>query len=365
MYYKERIIGALTYGLLLLIFAYIIKNNKINLKKILFVYALVLSIFAYFYIPNPGYDLERINMLLVQYYRPMSVNTLIDVLGKSFTPTINILYFLISKTQHLGLVPFTVSMVFYTCIFSVFLDVCKRFEICGLKRTLFLIFIMSLGTYLEVIANIRCMTAFSMIVYCTYHEIFNKKSLLSHLLIYFLAGTMHLAALAMIIIRIAIYPLQQDKWKIIYAILPLFILAGIYIFLPDFINQIFFTESYYKEHVAYMYIPEFILMSIMTLYIIFIKLIHWKVLFSNKTLKGINLFALVLFLLMLLNLDDYSMFHRTGTLHFLINIPIMGKYLSLLKTKNGIIFMFIVSVIVLFIAASFGNLCGFKYFILN
>ena len=365
MYYKERIIGALTYGVLLLFFAFLIKNTKKSPKKLLFVYTLILSVLAYFYIPNPGYDLERIYITLSQYYKPMNSYMLFGLLGRSFTPTINIFYYLVSKTNHFGIAPFTVSMIFYTCIFSVFCDVCEKNKIDGGKRALFLIFIMSMGTYLEVITNIRCMTAFAMITYCVYNELFNKKSILKHFPIYFIAGTIHLAALAMIIIRIAIYPLQKRKWKLFYALLPLSILGLIYIFYPEFINQIFFTESYYKENVTYTYLPEFILMSIMTVYIVFIKLIHWKSIMVDESLKFINFFSFILLAIIILNIGEYSMFHRIGTLHFLMNIPIMGKYLSLLNKRSGVTLMFLISAIVLFIAATYGNLCGFKYFIFN
>lgn len=365
MYYKERIIGALTYGGLLLLFAFLVKSKKRSPKKVLLIYAILLSVLAYFYIPNPGYDLERIYITLEQYYKPMNSYMLFELLGRSYTPTINIFYYLISKTNHFGIAPFTVSMIFYTCIFSIFSDVCEKNNIEGGKRSLFLIFVMSLGTYLEVITNIRCMTAFAMITYCVYSEVFNKKSFIKHIPIYFLAGTVHLAALAMIIVRIAIYPLQKRRWKLFYALLPLSILGLIYIFYPDFINQIFFTESYYKEHVTYTYLPEFILMSIMTIYIVFIKIIHWKSLMTDGAIKFVNFFTFILLAIIVLNVGEYSMFHRIGTFHFLMNIPIMGKYLSLLKKRSGVTLMFFISAIVLFIAATYGNLCGFKYFIFN
>ena len=365
MYYKERIIGVLTYGLLLLIFAFIVQNQKKSPKKALIIYTIILSILAYFYIPNPGYDLERIYITLSQYYKPMNSYMLFELLSRSYTPTINVFYYLVSKTNHYGLVPFTVSMIFYSCIFSICTDICKKYNIVGYKRSLFLIFIMCLGTYLEVITNIRCMTAFAMVTYCVYTEVFNKKSFIKHLPIYFIAGTIHLAALTIVIIRIAIYPLQKKKWKLFYSLIPILIIGVIYIFYPDFINQIFFTESYYKEHVAYSYLPEYILMSIMTIYIVIIKLIHWKSLMSDETLKYMNLFSFILLAIIIMNVSEYSMFHRIGTLHFLINIPIMGKYISLLKERSGVALMFIVSAIVLFIAGTYGNLCGFKYFIIN
>lgn len=364
MYYKERIVGAITYGILLLFFSYLIRNNN-KFKRILYVYAFILSVLAYFYIPNPGYDLERINATLSQYYQPMNLNELFRLLGNSFTPSVNILYYVISKTNHFGLLPFTASLVFYLSIFSIFSDICLKYNICGTKRFLYLIFIMSLGTYLEVISNIRCMTAFAMIAFCVYNEIFNHKSLVKHLPIYFIAGTMHLAALAVIMIRFAIYPLQKAKRKILYALLPLSILVMIYICFPNFVNQIFFTESYYKENVSYMYFPEFVLMMIITTYIIFIKLIHWKYVMSDSLLKKMNFFAMILLLIMIVNINEYSIFHRIGTLHFLINMPIMGKYLSLLKRGSSITIMFIISAIILFIAAAFGNLSGFKYFIFS
>ncbi|MBR4694238.1 MAG: EpsG family protein [Bacilli bacterium] len=365
MYYKERIIGVLTYGILLLFFAFVVKKSKKSPKKALMIYTVLLSILAYFYIPNPGYDLERIYITLSQYYKPMNSYALIELLTRSFTPTINIFYYFISKTDFYGIAPFTVSMIFYSCVFSIYNDLCEKYDINGYKRSLFLIFIMSLGTYLEVITNIRCMTAFAMITYCIYNEVFNKKSLVKHLPIYFIAGTIHLAALAIIILRVAIYPLQKKKWKIFYSLIPITILGIIYIFYPSFVNQILFTESYYKEHVTYSYLPEFILMSIMTIYIVFIKLMHWKSIMVDDSLKYINFFSFILLAIILLNIGEYSIFHRIGTLHFLINIPLMAKYLSLLKKRGGVTFMFIISAIILFIAGIYGNLCGFKFFIFN
>lgn len=366
MYYKERIIGVLTYGLLLLLFALILKKDNSSPKKILFIYTLSLSILAYLYIPNPGYDLERIYLTLSNYYKPMNFSFLLELIGKSFTPTINIFYYFVSKTNYYGLVPFTAALIFYSCVFYIFSDVCNKYKIFGFKRFLFLLFVMSMGTFLEVIANIRCMTAFSMIAYCIYSESYNNKLILKHLPLYFVAGTMHLAALAMIIVRFVIYPLQKKKLKVFYAVIPVVVLGMIYVFFPNYIEQIFFTESYYKENVSYSYLPELILMSTMTIYIVFIKIIHWKdIISSENETKNINYFALILLAIMLLNIDDYSMFHRIGTLHFLINIPLIGKYISLIEKKGSFSIILLVSFIVLFIAGSFGNLCGFKYFIFS
>lgn len=365
MYYKERIIGAITYGLLLLIFAYLTKDTKKTLRKILRMYAIILSILAYIYIPNPGYDLERIYITFSQYYKPMTLHGLLELLKRTYTPTINVFYYLVSKSGFYGLAPAAASFVFFSCMFSIFADSCEKYNIIGKKRIVYLIFIMSMGTYLEVISNIRCMTAFAIIAYCSYNEIFNKKSIIAHIPIYFIASTMHLAALAITIIRFVIYPFQKKKFRLLYVLLPLTIVTIIYIFYPNYIKQIFFTESYYKSYVSYGYLPEYILMSIMTIYIIFIKIIHRKSIISNDSLKTINIFSIILFMIMILNFSEYSMFHRIGTLHFLINIPIMGNYLYLIKKKESLMMMFIISTVVLLVAGSFGNLCGFKYFIIS
>ena len=155
MYYKERIVGAITYGILLLFFSYLIRNNN-KFKRILYVYAFILSVLAYFYIPNPGYDLERINATLSQYYQPMNLNELFRLLGNSFTPSVNILYYVISKTNHFGLLPFTASLVFYLSIFSIFSDICLKYNICGTKRFLYLIFIiLKTFNFLNNVTNIN------------------------------------------------------------------------------------------------------------------------------------------------------------------------------------------------------------------
>ena len=44
MYYKERIIGALTYGGLLLLFAFLVKSKKRSPKKVLLIYQKNLNI---------------------------------------------------------------------------------------------------------------------------------------------------------------------------------------------------------------------------------------------------------------------------------------------------------------------------------
>lgn len=365
MYFKERIIGVVTYGILMLVFAFILKKNKISAKKTLIIYIALLSILAYHYLPNPGYDLERIYYTFTHYYSPMSFDGLIHLLKHTYTPTINIFYYFVSKSNFYGLAPATACIIFYSCIFSIFEDICQKNEIYGIKKTIFLIFFMSLGTYLEVITNIRAMTSFSLIVFCFYNEVYNNKKILKHIPLYFISSTVHLVGLTLTIIRFSIYPLQKKRWKLLYAILPITLVMMIYLFFTDYINQILFTKSYYKAYVSYSYLPEYILMTIMTIYIILIKILHRKYLIIDDKLKITNIFSLILLIVMIFNFNEYTFFHRIGTLHFLINLPIMGRYISLIKERNSLLLMFCVSAVVLLIAGSFGNLCGFKYFILG
>lgn len=363
MYYKERIIGVITYGILMLIFSFLIRSDENNTKKILFIYAFVLSLLAFFYIPNPGYDLERIYLSFSNKYSVMSQESLIMLLKKSYTPITVVFYYIVSKSGVYGLAPSICSFVFYICVFTVLNDIIKKYNILGIKKSLFLIFIMCLGTYLEIISNLRTMTSFAIIFYCFYREIANNKSVMKHIPLYIIASSTHLVSLVVTIIRFAIYPLQKKKWKLFYSLLPISLLIIIYFFFPSTINQIFYTDSYYKTYVEYAYLPEYILMTIMTIYIIVIKLLHYKTFFKDNELKMFNIFAIILLFIMIINFSEYTIYHRLGTLHFLLNLPIIGKYISLLKKRSGMFTMFLISCIILFIAGCFGNLCGFKYFI--
>lgn len=362
MYYKERMISVAIYGILMLVFAFILKDSK-RPKKILFIYTIILVVLAFLYKPNPGYDLERIYSFFSDYYSKMSYNNLIVTLKKSFIPTVNIFYYLISKSGIYGLAPAICCFIFFNSVFSVLCNVFKKYNIKGIKRSILLIFIMSMGTYLELISNLRTMTAFAIIFYCFYNEIANNKSIVKHIPLYLIASTTHLVALVVSILRFCIYPLQKNKWKLFYMILPLFIVMALYFYYGDVIEQISYTDSYYKLYVGYSYFPEYLLMSIVTIYILFIKIIHRKELINAGDIKIFNIFSLLLLIIMISKFSEYTIFHRIGTLHFLVNMPIMAKYVSLLKFKNGLYFMFFISMIALFLTGVYGNLSGFKFFV--
>lgn len=365
MYFAERMIGVATYLALLLFFSYLIGRVKKGEKKILIIYAIILSILAFFFIPNPGYDLERICKIIQDTYAQMSARGLVEQLGKTFTPTITVIYYVVAKIGIYGLLPMMASATFYACLFAVYYRICKKNNICGPKKSLLLFMTMSLGTYLEVICNLRCMTAFSIIAYCYYMEEYEEKKITKNIVLYLIASTIHLAGLAVTLLRIVLYPIQKRTKKITKIIFSAILITIVFTLAPNFINQIIFTKTYYTENVEYMYVPEFILMGIMTAYITMIKLIHFKDFRKDENIRKSIFFSTILLAIMVINIDNYSMFHRFGTLHFLISLPIMGYYISKIRHKTSIALLIIVCLIVISIAGYMGNLSGFKYFIIQ
>ncbi len=365
MYFTERIISVCIYLVILFLISYILKLNRINIKVILKIYVIILAILAFIYIPNKGYDLERTYESFDSYYSTMTIDQLQKVLARTYTPTITIFYYFISQTGIYNLAPAIAAFISFTCIFYIFRRTCEKNNISGFKRMIFFIFIMSLGTFLEIISSIRCITAFSIISFCIYTEIYEKKNILYNIPLYLIASTIHLAALTITLIRLALLIFNRKGKKIKNIIIILIVFTIIIRWGERYIEQILFTESYYKAYVEYYYTSEYILMLIATIYIFIVKILHFKSLLEKDEEKELNIISMVVLFIMILNFNEYSMFHRMGTLHFILNIPIMGKYISLAKKTSTYSCMLFVSLIVLFIAATSGNLIGYKFFTLE
>lgn len=133
--------------------------------------------------------------------------------------TRDFLFFLVSKTKDEYILPFIVAVIVYSIVFYVLVDIIDYYELCKQKNgKLFavLICLSSVGIVspFSIIGNVRCVTAFVVIFFAVYRDMFQKKRNMLTVLLYVLPAWLHTAAIILLILRIVIVFLSWKKRKI-------------------------------------------------------------------------------------------------------------------------------------------------------
>jgi len=368
VYLLERTIGILVYVALLVVFSIVLANTDKKTRKILLIYTIILAIFAYIYIPSNTADLYR-HFAAIERYSNYSIEQVFEIMTTSYTPAMVIIYYIIAKIGLHGLLPAMTAFIFYNNVFYIYSKTSDKYQLKGIKKVLPLIFIMSLGTYLEVISGIRTMLAFSMILRCFYEETFEGKSIFKNIIWYLISSTIHIVSVVVIFIRIVTLLLtntdnntKKSKFKnniIKMALVAILIL--IFVFNGELIDEIINTGEYYLTNTVYSYIWEYIIMTLATVTVVAMKISNKN---NDTDLKKLNMFSNINILLMLITFNSYSIFHRLGTFNIFLNIPVIFEYLKNEKETRKNYLLLFMSIAILLIACLRGNLCGFKFFVL-
>ncbi len=313
MFLIERVIGVLTYVIILLIVCLKLYNSKStkqtqnNLK----IFCLILSILAFFYIPANSADLSRY-IVSAHIYSKYSFSELIKVLAETKAPMQILYFYVLGLTKIDGLIPAVSCMIFYGFTFRIFSDAIKRFNISGKNAALSLLFFMGMGGFLNVISIIRSCVSFAGIAYCCYFEIVAKGKKLSHIFIYIFSALMHPAAMALIIFRIILILFKKEKSNfksIINYLLVIFFLVLIFVKGNEYVNLILDKSNTYMQGDVYSYIWEFL---ICLMYMIFSTYIILKSnsIFNTIELKNYKRFLILINIFIFIFSFEYSIFTR-------------------------------------------------------
>ena len=372
----ERLIGILSYlGIVIYVFKTIkYKNNK-KIKKSFNKALIVLTIISFFYIPGNDADLVRIREM-ISGWGSLSVKDFFDeILLRSSVPCAYLLYYLIAKIGVQGLLPAFCALIFYGNSFHIFKILINE-DIYSHKAIAysFLAF-MSSGALLEVISDVRCFVAFSIVMRFIFDEIFQGKTIFKHLIFFVVAALVHPAAIVAILIWYVYYLVISKKngWiKTLCNVFTVVFFMGIAIYFgSSYITEMYNKASaFIKGSNTYSYFWEYIIGILQVILFIYIlnnrrHIVNIKV---DQKIKELSKLAWIFLIIVITLFSEYNIFHRFITASSFLMIPVMAEALSVCEKEriHGVKYKVvqILSYIILIIACTRGTLCGFKYFLI-
>ena len=370
MYLFPRLVGVFTYfSITILFFLLLVKCNKKNLGKILFVYTIILTIMGYFYVPAESADLSRIWSMMKDF----SVNSLNDQIDFAFStniPLFHLFSYFISLTGIYSLLPAIASFVFYINSFYIIKDYSEKKNFSSLSIAMTVFVFMCFGQFVQVISGIRSMLAFSIIARCVYNEYINNKNILKDFVWYIIASMIHPAALALFLIHLLLTFILSNKFsRLKKFVSTLIIILILLIFGKDYVQEMVSSANSYLTEDSYSYIWEYI-MAILYLILLLVVFSNLKSVYVDLVLlkKYVCCFILIVFVF----IPVYSIFQRYTVFISILSSPFFMEVINNGQVENCVHkysqnkllqLVFLVSMFILILACSRGNLSGLKFFI--
>lgn len=191
-------------------------------KRYAFPFAMIYGSIAYSVNPTGEIDLVRYFEMIKQ----MEGQTLSAILLNDYQMlyTQDLLFYFISKTEDLHILPFLVTTFVYFVSFYVSFDVFERMELYKSKKAkqyqvLISFFSISLIWTLDVISNVRNILAFMMIAFACYREFVEKKKGIVTWALYIFPLGLHTSAIVLLLLRILVPVIKKSKLLLMGAIL--------------------------------------------------------------------------------------------------------------------------------------------------
>ena len=373
----ERLVGVSLYFIVTLFFYYKIKtsSNYKSINRCFNILLIILTVMAFFYIPAESADISRLREIGDQWIGYSIPEFIRNVVPNNTSPLAYFYIYLFQKTRIQGLLPAFCAFVFYLNLFHVFKITYLKLNVKNEALALTFLFVMSCGSFLEVIAGVRCFVAFSIIARCFVDEAILKKSIIRYIIFYLMACLIHTAALPLFAARLFVMLFEKGKpfyYKIINVLSFLFIgfLAIKYgnSIVEDSLNR----GIGYATTDKYSYIWEHLIGIISFIVIVgcLYEYLSIKKIRKDAVKYNIILFLAILVIIEFCCLAFYNIFHRFLIPCYFLIVPIMSYVFSNRKSTYTIspttkLTLFKLTCFILFfIACARGNLCGYKFFLL-
>lgn len=147
-------------------------------------------------------DLERYHQQLL-YLEKTDLFTIIQF-DSEYLYTADLLLYFVSQTENVRILNFIIGSIVYGIVFYVLNDILSRSsENFGIGTMVkFAVIVVGIVPFFNIIANVRCVTAYVVILFAAYREfIQNKKNALTYLL-YILPVGMHVSAIIVLLLRL-------------------------------------------------------------------------------------------------------------------------------------------------------------------
>ena len=368
----ERFVSVAFYVLVLVYFYNKIRRaeNPQKISKYLNRYLAVLCIMAFFYIPGESADLYRWRELAEPWKYSGFEWFLSNRVLTSRVPLGYLFVYMCQITNIDGLLPMLCALGFFGNLFHIIKCESLRQNRSSDSIALVLLFVMSSGEFLAVISGVRYLLSCSIVLRCVYDEMYEHKSILRSVPFYMIAVLLHIATIPLIAMRlVCLNPTSSYKTLILNLIAIVVIFVTTIQYGDVFINTAFHKYDSYTSTDSYSYTWEYVISS---LALVVILLSMWKLwwyyrLDFMKEKVSVK-FLIIVFLFALVNVSTYSIYHRFVSLCIVISIPMLLTYLNSSYengNKKSTRFIMLMSMTILFLACARGNLCGYKFFLLN
>ena len=325
---------------------------------------------GYFFKPNIYNDLYRIYDQM-NYYSSISFGKFFsNFLVKSNVPISLLYYWFIGQLPIRNLLPFITCFIFYSNIFYIMCDFCKKEKCSNSAISLSLLIIMCNSSFMEVISGIRNMLSFSILLKCFYDEFYNKKPVYKNFIYYVIACLIHQSCIILVFLRVLFLFFEKKLLKkrkfSIYLLTFVLLILAFYIGKPYIINSLSKGMSYVITD-GYSYIWETILSSFILISLIFIKFRCKKFNFLDEN-YAINLnnnknFSRILEIIAIIFIFEHSIFFRINNFNLFLNLPIILTYTNELFKQNNknYKFVYLSYTLILIISCIRGDLCSLKF----
>lgn len=121
--------------------------------------------------------------------------------------TRDLLFFIISRTHNVHILPFVVGLCIYGIVFYVFYDILLHCKIKLSYQKIVMLIVIMIGLYspFSIIGNVRCIFSFTLILFAVYRDMVQKNRNLLTILLYVIPIGLHTAAISVLIVRILQY----------------------------------------------------------------------------------------------------------------------------------------------------------------
>ena len=377
-YLIERVVGLSVYVIALFLTYYMVKRakNYREVRRSLNMYLIILTIMGLFFVPDASKDLTRI-LRNTEYWKTISLGDLFQLeLSRSSTPLGQIYIYLCRKTQIDGFLPACTAFLFFHNVFYILKKCYQKLNCSSSSIAVSLLFFMSSGCFLEVISDIRCFLAFSIVARFIFDEVCLNKNIVRSLPFYLAAVLIHLSVFPVIVIRLLSYFLFESKRKTIVRWISMVVVLAAsfaaFIFLRELIDAVFAKANSYLSGGNYKYVWEYIIGAGFIGVIVYI-LRNYKITTKVNSTLAENASFVILFKISVIFLlgevifcFEYNIFHRYILMSLFFAIPLLSGLLTSHAAEQAVFKrnVIILSILILGLVCMRGNLCGYKFFIL-
>lgn len=365
----ERIAGIILYlSVLAIVCNGITVSQSRSVRGWLLLYAFVLGVMGFIYLPAESADLVRLEALMSDW-ASHDFDWLVEQLRSTSTPVYVLYFWLIGQLDCKALLPAVTAFLHYLLVFSCLWDYAKR-NACSQRSVALTLFIyMVMGSFLSTISGIRSYLAFAMISRAVYLEWSNNRLPIRTSLYYLLAIGMHPAAVLLAILRFALLPFEHRsgryaRYSSVICTLIIIVALGL-IASPMVVGVFAAAESYGLDNNSYFNLWETLIHLLAVLFVLYtarkallVKCRH------DYFIDNARRFAMLVALFSIAFLPfEYAVFSRFSTFAFVISMPMMLKILSS-RDESYRLVLIITSILILSISCTRGDLTAYKFFII-